>query len=681
MSARLLFDIEGDGLLPELTTIHCLAAVDPDTGWRGDWKPEEVGQALEVLSKADRLYAHNGLRYDFPALEKVKGFKVPAEKQGDTFVISRLMFPDLKGSDGKLVEAGKLDKELHGKHSVKAWGQRLGEHKGDYEGGWERWSQEMHDYMVQDVTTLWAIWKHFDPDSYSQQAIELEHRIARLTDLMETEGWPFDEQAAARLHIELLSKHAALEKALVEEFGCWYAPKKTDEHGCPVEFTPKRPNAKLGYWGEWADPSEAEPAEGVDDLFAAEVAKAKKPKQVFHGYPCTPVDFVTFNPSSRQHITRCLKLRGWRPTEFTQSGLPKLDDAVLESLADKVPAASSLVEYLLLDKRIGQLATGDKAWLKQVGPDGRMHGGYNPMGTATSRAAHFRPNLGQVPAVKSLYGHECRSLFTVPKGWKLIGADQSGLQLRNLGHYLAPFDGGAYGAAVASGDPHWRACIAMGLVEQGTERDKGFELHSLLREAGGKRATYATVFGCHDKKFGSVIRDACVLARTKNPEWGFVFDRYFGRGETDREVGEEWRQKFYDALGLEPLIKKLHRILKQNHRWKGHLPGLDGRWVPCRSDHSALNYLLQSAEGIICKRWITDAFDALVAKGLKHGWTGDFVFVGWVHDEVQVACREGLEDTVAQTLVEHAQKAGEPYGFRVKLASEAKIGRNWAETH
>ncbi len=114
---------------------------------------------------------------------------------------------------------------------------------------------------------------------------------------------------------------------------------------------------------------------------------------------------------------------------------------------------------------------------------------------------------------------------------------------------------------------------------------------------------------------------------------------------------------------------------------KGWLKGLDGRHVPVRSKHSALNFLIASGEAILCKRWLCDAYDELNAN-YKMGWDGDFVVVGWVHDEVQVACRTPeIAEDVAKVLVRCAEHAGDAYGFRTKLASSAKIGLTWKDTH
>jgi DNA polymerase-1 len=63
------------------------------------------------------------------------------------------------------------------------------------------------------------------------------------------------------------------------------------------------------------------------------------------------------------------------------------------------------------------------------------------------------------------------------------------------------------------------------------------------------------------------------------------------------------------------------------------------------------------------------------------GMDGDFVFLGWIHDELQVACRERLGDRVGSVLARCAQEAGKPFGFRVPLASDYKIGNDWSQTH
>jgi DNA polymerase-1 len=101
--------------------------------------------------------------------------------------------------------------------------------------------------------------------------------------------------------------------------------------------------------------------------------------------------------------------------------------------------------------------------------------------------------------------------------------------------------------------------------------------------------------------------------------------------------------------------------------------------VPCRSEHSLLNYLLSSAEAILCKMWLCDAADELERRGYRFGWDGDFVLMLWVHDEIQVAVKQGYGRRSWTLLVACAKRAGEKLGFRVPLASEYKTGRTWAD--
>jgi DNA polymerase-1 len=130
-----------------------------------------------------------------------------------------------------------------------------------------------------------------------------------------------------------------------------------------------------------------------------------------------------------------------------------------------------------------------------------------------------------------------------------------------------------------------------------------------------------------------------------------------------------------------PAVAKLKDKVSHNVAIDGTLVGLDGRVLPIRSEHSALNTLLQSAGAILCKQWLCDAFDEFERRGYAHGWDGDFVFLGWIHDEVQVAVRNGIETEAASILTGAAEQAGEAFGFRVPLASDYKVGRNWAECH
>jgi hypothetical protein len=267
-------------------------------------------------------------------------------------------------------------------------------------------------------------------------------------------------------------------------------------------------------------------------------------------------------------------------------------------------------------------------------------------------------------------------LFYAPPGWTIVGCDESGLELRGLAHYLVPLDNGKYMKVVLEGDIHWMHAQVMGLATG--PRDKHNKLHTIIREDGSKRFIYAYIYGCWDDMAGEIILNCLAKAkRDGGDEGATLYIKFFGEGVPGerriRKVGAAVREGFLTRIEGYGDLKNKIDLQVQKFGW---VPGLDGRRIPIRSDHSALNFMIQSAGAIICKRWVCDAFDELSAK-YKHGWDGQFVFGLWVHDELQVWCRNGLEEEVKEVLVRCAQKAGEPYGFRVRLDGEAKFGRTW----
>jgi DNA polymerase-1 len=652
---RALFDLEGNGLLhatetaPRITRVHCIAGVDIDTGEAWDYGPDQIPAAVEHLSTYDQLWAQNGLRYDFPVLEEFHGFVVPFERKRDLMIASRLKHPNIKETDAannvsrRRANKPPIPPQYFGAHTVGAWGCRLGAPK-LHEGieDWSQWTPDMHERCIGDVATSLKWWKYINPDKMSQKALELEHWIAHVCEEMTQAGWPFDEKAAAELHIKIMQRRDEIERELKQTFGGWFKRGKL--------FTPARDNTKLGY---------------------------------VEGAQCTKIEWVSFNPKSRPHIERCLRKLGWVPTEFTDNGAAKTDEEILENVAQIYSEAGELVEYLMLNKRLGQLHSGDQAWLKKV-KAGKIHAAYNPMGTITSRAAHFQPNIGQVPAASVQFGPECRALFGVLPGFGQCGADMEGLELRVLAHYMAKYDGGEFGRTVLEGDPHWDNVLGFGFYPKGTKRDKHDELHTVFRETGAKRGVYAVLYGCGAEKLGMIILEALRLAMKRDPlRAAPIYARYFGTDMAPGKrkitaVGKEAKESFLANL---PALRQLYKIVGSLADTQGWVPGLDGRRVPCRSAHSAVNALVQSAGAILCKNWVVNSYRACLRDGLTWGWDGDFVFLGWIHDEIQAAFRDGLGDRLGELLTAEARRAGEPYGFRIRLDSKYKLGRNWADTH
>jgi DNA polymerase I-like protein with 3'-5' exonuclease and polymerase domains len=348
----------------------------------------------------------------------------------------------------------------------------------------------------------------------------------------------------------------------------------------------------------------------------------------------TKTKVIPFNPASRQQIADRLMKMGWKPEEHTPSGEPKVDEKILANI--QLPEAKLLTEFLMLNKRLGQLGNGKQAWLK-LQKDGRIHGRVNHMGAVTSRCTHSNPNVAQVPSGGAAFGKECRSLFYAPEGFTLLGADASGLELRCLAHYMSRFDGGKYGREILEGDIHTANQLAAGLATR----------------PQAKTFIYGFLYGAGNGKIGEII----------------------GKGSKE---GGQIKKRF---LAKTPALKKLTEALNtrlEMQTGEKFIKGLDGRLIPIRHAHAALNTLLQSAGAIICKRWYVEIENMIRAKG----YTNEEVsIVAFVHDEVQIIVKEGLEEAIGAITKEAIKATERKYGFKCPLDSEFDVGRSWAETH
>jgi DNA polymerase I len=330
---------------------------------------------------------------------------------------------------------------------------------------------------------------------------------------------------------------------------------------------------------------------------------------------------VTFNPGSRQQIAEKLKELGWKPDKFTEKGSVIVDESVLAKL--DIPEAKMIAEYLLLQKRISQI----KSWFEEVKDDGRVHGKVITNGAVTGRATHSSPNMGQIPNTSSVYGAECRKCWSVDDGNVLIGVDLSGIELRCFAHYLNDAE---YINEVVHGDVHTRNQKAFGVP---TRND-------------AKTVLYATLYGASPAKVGSIIG---------------------GTSSQGKKIIDSFERNVPAYAKLKQKVSKLSA--------KGWLPGLDGRKLWVRSEHSALNTLLQSAGAIIAKQWIVNFSEELKRKKIP------YKLVAWVHDEVQIEAAEKYAEEIKQIVIDAAAKAGVDLSFRCPVAAEGKHGINWFDTH
>ncbi len=534
-----------------------------DTIWccvtKGNWFPASEGNVFthgqgglqDLINQADIVVGHNIIGFDGPVLSRVWSIKIPVRKVRDTLVMSRLWNPQLEGG-----------------HSLRMWGQRLGDFKDeftDFDGGL---TQEMIKYCRQDVHVTTLLYEKLDKELQGYAySVDLEHRIAYIMKKQEDNGFKLNEKDAISLLAQLKDRMSDITDHLQNIFP-------------PI----------------------------VEERWSEKTGKQLK-------------DRVTvFNVGSRKQIAERLQERGVKFTKTTEKGTIIVDEGTLKAI--DLPEAQLIAEYLMIQKRVGLL----DSWIDNVKDDGRVHGRVITNGAVTGRMTHQKPNMGQVPSVNSEYGAESRALWTVDDGNVLCGTDLSGIELRCLSHYMQ--------------DPEWQEELLNGDIHQKNADAAGIDRPT------AKTMVYALLYGCGIGKLATIL-------------------------DTNQKQAQTTLNNFYrNTPKLRKLMDKVAEVAGQ-----GYVPGLDGRRILVRSEHAALNTLLQGCGAIIAKQWCIEAHQTFKARKLP------VKQVAFVHDEIQIETAERYGEEVAAIMVESAKQAGLTLGFRCPVDAEAKIGNNWFDTH
>ena len=655
--SNLIFDLETNGLLPEVTTIHSLVIKDIDTFALRSYADQpnypSLEEGLDVLAEADMIAGHNVIKYDLPVLAKLRPEWTTTAVVRDTLLLSRLIWPELKKNDFKMNKRGKLPGQMIGRYSLEAFGHRLGLAKVGLDiKDWSKWTPHMQARCEGDVELNFLLWEKLVARAYAPDAVELEHQFQEIMFAMEQHGWNFDVAGARKLSAKLSAKREAIRKDLCGAYDPWFM------YAGDAEF--KRTMLRKR-----------------DDVPALAGIK----EHCLKGAKYSRVKLIPFEPTRDKLANRMKAINGWVPKEFTPEGKPKIDETILSDL--DYPAAKVMNDYLLVDKRLGQVSEGPQAWLKKE-RKGRIHGVVDGVGTVTRRCAHSKPNTGQVPTVNSPYGPECRALWLADMTQVMLGVDASGLELRCLAHYMGRYDDGAYGRILINGDIHTANAIALGLDPKKDYIINGFPAPG--REIA-KRFIYAYLYGAGDEKLGlmaGITKEEALDFRVRYTGlWKRSVKklRRDGRAADLRSVativkGGVLRNSFQTKT---PALKRLRDDVAAKIKGGGGLRAIDGGVLHIRSAHSALNTLLQSCGSIVVKKATIFLCQDLSTQGLVRGV--DWSLVGHIHDELQLSVREELANDIGTTAVAAIKRAGEHFNFRCPLDGEFKVGRNWAETH
>jgi len=577
-----VFDIETDDI--KATRIWCISVLNTETEEQLTYGPSELYEGLRMLKEADKLIGHNILGFDIPVIKNLTGVDLYDKIIVDTLVLSRLFNP--------IREEG---------HSLKAWGFKLKLPKMDFEE-YSTFSMKMLEYCERDVLVNYKVYKHLkevESKGFSKHSSDLEHAVANIVSKQREHGFLFNFRYGSTLLVKLDVELDTIREEIQKDL-----TNKEEVTEIYPKFNPKGLLLKTGITAE---------GRGIR-LTELELETIQKEDKVIR------IKIEEFNPGSRKQIGIYLQRLGWVPLEFTPTGQPKVDETILSKITD-IPQALLLARYLTLQKRTAQL----RSWLQESDNDDRVRGYVNHNGTITGRMTHYDPNMAQVPSTSSMYGKEFRSCWIVPKGYKLVGIDASGLELRMLAHYMK--DQG-YINEIINGDIHTT-----------NQRFAGLESRDQA-----KTFIYALIYGAGDERLGAVAKG-------------------------NKRTGAKLRKSFIANL---PSYKHLKNRIGREAA-TGKIRGLDGRMLIIRHQHSALNTLLQGAGSIAMK-------EALVIFNNKLALY-DAHFVANVHDEWQLEVVEEEADYIGQLGVESLEEAGVSLSLECPLTGEYKVGNNWRDTH
>lgn len=164
----LVFDLETDGLLNDVTCIHCLVIYDSDVDqtytYNDQGNEEPIVRGVQLLEDAEIIAGHNVIGYDIPVIQKIYPWFDCTALVVDTLLLSRLYHTNMVNID-KRFDNSRMPLQLRGRHSLESYGYRLGEYKGEFgkTTDWKDWSQDMQDYCKQDVKVTTKLCDHFHP--------------------------------------------------------------------------------------------------------------------------------------------------------------------------------------------------------------------------------------------------------------------------------------------------------------------------------------------------------------------------------------------------------------------------------------------------------------------------------------------------------------------------------------
>lgn len=629
-----VFDTETNGLLNELDTVWILSVQNLKTGELksfSDYDDElpPLKEGLELLTQAAELIAHNQLTFDLLALEKVLGWKPSANtKLTDTLVYSQVL-------NYKRFGFG---------HSLKKWGEELEDLKVEHED-WSQYSPEMRNRCESDVRLNTKVYKTLIEELKSRKhpdklllSIEAEQAVSKFVGKANLLGWPFDYDYGLELLKQIEAAMKKIEEFINPQLRKRFAPMDAKEDVKSPAYVKNGDYAARTY--SW---------------FEIPAWRGQEGDRPIQGDYCR-VQLLQPDIGSTEAVKVKLQELGWKPTEWNyrknEKGVPvktspKLTDDSLEPLG---AFGAAISEYYTLRARHSILS----GWLEQVevNNDGRLRGDCFVIGTPTRRSVH--KIIANIPAEgKAAFGGEFRKLFKAKPGWKIVGTDSKGNQLRGLAHLIG---NDKFTETILKGDIHSenRRIIETILGHKMPGDPTNPENDLVKRRDRAKKFIYAYLFGSGAVKTALICLD-----------------------RPDSELGQKIKNGYASAVpGLKQLLERLKKIFDASSKKAKHsyILAIDSSPVFLDSTHVMLCYALQSFEKITVSLGLMLGIQQLEKEGIP------YEPLIMMHDEVNLQVPEEFAEKTKQIMEKAFAEGPKLLGVMI-MEGDSKIGDTWAEAH
>jgi DNA polymerase-1 len=339
------------------------------------------------------------------------------------------------------------------------------------------------------------------------------------------------------------------------------------------------------------------------------------------------------------------KLEGGRKTK---TGAWSTDSDVLEDVAAQGhPIAKMVLEWRGLAKLRGTYTDALPTYINAA--TGRVHTSYSMGATSTGRLASTEPNLQNIP-VRTEEGRRIRQAFIAPKGFKLISADYSQIELRLLAH-IADI-------------PQLKQAFADDLDIHAMTASEIFQVPIKGMPAETRRRAKAINFGIVYGISAFGLANQLSIPRGEADDY---IKKYFQRFPGIRDYMETTKQFARDHGYVETLFGRRVHI----REIKSPVPGFRGG-----AERAAINAPIQGTAADIIRRAMVRMPDALAKKKLKAK------MLLQVHDELIFEAPDAEVEKVRDVARTVMEKAALPaVELSVPLTVDARAAQNWDDAH